>query len=193
MTRFVDSVIAYRILRLLVTPFDQTDAYRLGIIDAKGKELKRMSQLNTVSERDAYTILHRMVYRLKRIVEKVPIENKKLSSFAAALALVKENYHVEKEPIDLETQYLNKLNTDLNEEIQFIYDYYTNSKTLTFRQFMEEIAANNAGTPGVAGLTPDSVGVPVSVQKKIQKKSRVFRRGDLGNVESNQRVFGNIR
>lgn len=191
MSRFVDSVIAYRILRMLVTPFVETDAYRLGIIDAKGKELKRMAQLNTVSERDAYTILHRMVFRLKRIVEKVPIENKKLSSFAAALALVKENYNAEYEPIDLESQYIDKLNTNLNEEIQFIHDYYT--KTKTFRQFMEEIAGNNAGTPGVAGFTPDTVGVPVSVQKKIQKKSRVLRRGDLGNVESNQRVFGNIR
>ena len=61
MGRFIDSVIALRILRLLTTPFDKTDAYKMGIIDAKGKELKRMSQLNTVDERDAYTILHRMV------------------------------------------------------------------------------------------------------------------------------------
>ena len=73
MSRFVDSLIAYRILRLLVIPFEETDAYKLGIIDASGKELKRMSQLNTVAERDAYTILHRMIFRLKRIVQKVPI------------------------------------------------------------------------------------------------------------------------
>ena len=55
MGKFVDSIIAYRILKLLVTPFDQTDAYKLGIIDAKGKELKRMQSLNSVNERDAYT------------------------------------------------------------------------------------------------------------------------------------------
>ena len=57
MSRFVDSLIAFRIPKMLVTPFAETDAFRLGIVDAKGKELKKMSQLNTVEERDAYTIL----------------------------------------------------------------------------------------------------------------------------------------
>lgn len=90
MGRFVDSIIAYRILRMLTTPFNETDAYRLGIIDDKGKELKKMGSLNSVDERDAYSILHRMVFRIKRIIEKVPVENKKLVSFAAALSLIKE-------------------------------------------------------------------------------------------------------
>lgn len=57
MGRFVDSVIAYRILRMLVTPFEATDAYALGIIDAKGKELKKMSQLNSVDERDRKSVV----------------------------------------------------------------------------------------------------------------------------------------
>ena len=70
MGRFVDSLIAYRILTLLVTPFENTEAFKLGIIDKKGKELKTMQQLNTVQQRDAYTLLHRLVYRLKRIIEK---------------------------------------------------------------------------------------------------------------------------
>ena len=68
MGRFVDSVIALRILRILTTPFDQTDAYKLGIIDENGKELKRLSQLQQTNERDAYTILHRMIFRIKRII-----------------------------------------------------------------------------------------------------------------------------
>ena len=37
MGRLVDSVIAYRILRMLTTPFEDTDAFRLGIINTKGK------------------------------------------------------------------------------------------------------------------------------------------------------------
>ena len=78
MGKFVDSVIAFRILHMLVTPFENTEAFRLGIIDKKGNELKKMRELNTVEERDAYTLLHRLVYRMKRIINKVPIENKKL-------------------------------------------------------------------------------------------------------------------
>ena len=37
MSRIVDNLVAYRILSMLVTPFDETEAYKLGIIDAHGK------------------------------------------------------------------------------------------------------------------------------------------------------------
>ena len=190
MSRFVDSLITYKILRLLTTPFEETDAYRLGIIDAKGKELKKMSQLNSVQERDAYTILHRLVYRLKKIIERVPIENKKIVSYAAALALIKEQVELQKEPVNLEELYINKLNTQLDEEIQFIHNTLNHTYTLTFKQFLEDAPANNAGTPGVAGFTPDTVGVPVSVQKKRKK---MFRRDGVKNVDLDQRVFGNLQ
>lgn len=175
MSRFVDSVIAYRILRMLTTPFEETDAYRLGIVDAKGKELKRMRDLNNVDERDAYTILHRMIFRLKRIVEKVPVENKKLMSFAAALALIKEHANATTEPIDLEAQYLNKLHTDLTEDIQFIHNYTNNKYILPFRAFMEEAPANNAqATPGIAGLGPDLV--------VVRKRKKVLKRNEATNA-----------
>ena len=62
MGKFVDSIIAYRILKMLVTPFQDTEAYKRGIIDDKGKELRKMRDLNKVEDRDAYTILHRLVY-----------------------------------------------------------------------------------------------------------------------------------
>ena len=39
MSRVIDALIAYRILKLLVTPFNKTKAYALGIIDEKGKVL----------------------------------------------------------------------------------------------------------------------------------------------------------
>lgn len=176
MSRFVDSVIAYRILRLLVIPFNESEAYKLGIIDSKGKELKRMAQLNTVAERDAYTILHRMIFRIKRIIEKVPIENKKLSSFAAALALIKEHANDKYEPVDLETKFLDKLNTNLTEEMEFVEGFISKKNTLTFRQFWEDAPANNAAaTPGVAGLTGDP---PVSkkAQRRYKKLNLMFRR-----------------
>lgn len=176
MSRFVDSLIAYRILKLLTTPFEETEAFRLGIIDSQGKELKKMSQLNKVDERDAYTILHRLVFRLKKIIEKVPIQNKKLVSYAAALSLIKEEYNTNKECIDLEIKFLNRLDSNLTEEIEFVEQYVTNKNTLTFKHFMEEIPANNAGTPGVAGFTPDSVGVSKKAQQKYKSKNLLFRR-----------------
>lgn len=170
MGRFVDSVIAYRILRMLTIPFEDTDAYRLGIIDKNGKELKKMGSLNTVQERDAYSILHRMIFRIKRIIEKVPVENKKLASFAAALALIKE--HQEKEPLNLEELFLKKLNTDLTEELLIVEDFINKNNTMTFLQFLENAPINNAAaTPGIDGFTPETIGV--RKKKKIIKRNGV--------------------
>jgi len=178
MGRLVDSVIAYRILRMLTTPFEDTDAFRLGIIDAKGKELKPMRTLNSVNERDAYTILHRMVFRIKRIIEKVPVDNKKLVTFAAALSLVKENYQNNCEPIDLELQYINRLKADLTEEIKYVDENLHTIRIYTFKQFSEDAAApiaNNSGSPGVAGFTPDTLGVPKSKQPPLLKRKKVIK------------------
>lgn len=179
MGRFVDSIIAYRILKLLVTPFEDTDAFRLGIIDNKGKEKKRMAQLNTVAERDAYTILHRLVFRLKRIIEKVPLENKKLLNFAAALALIKEHYSNNYEPINLEEQFIDKLNSNLTAEMLLVEEFQ--KSTMTFRQFLEDAPANASSGGGVAGFTPDTVGVSKKAQKK---RTSIFRRGGVRNVSS---------
>ena len=77
---------------MLVTPFDATDAYRLGIIDANGTALKKIRNLNTTEEKDAYTSLHRLVFSLKRLIQKVPGGKSKLASLVAAYWLVKESY-----------------------------------------------------------------------------------------------------
>lgn len=185
MGRFVDSLIAYRILTLLVTPFENTEAFRRGIIDAKGKELKKMSDLKSVEDRDAYTLLHRLVYRIKKIIEKVPIDNKKIVSLAAAYSLIKEHLNNNKEPINLEEQYLKRLDYNLSEEVAYVEKLMEKNKMFTFKQFSEENGAvapvnNAAASPGIAGLGKD---VPVSVkaQKRYTSKNSkfMFRRGKV--------------
>ena len=44
MGRVIDALIAYRILKLLVTPFNRTKAFKMGIIDDKGKVLIKAKQ-----------------------------------------------------------------------------------------------------------------------------------------------------
>ena len=189
MGRFVDSIIAYRILKMLVTPFEDTDAFRQGIVDKDGKELKKMAQLNTVAERDAYTILHRLVFRLKRIVNKVPIENKKFLNLAAAYSLIKEHYEADREPINLEEQFLDRMKLDLVEETFLIESFFSKKNTLTFRQFAEDAPANSAGSPGVAGFTPDSMGVSVKAQKKHKS---ILRRDEVKYVQQSKRNLSKI-
>ena len=90
MSRVIDALVAYRVLKLLVTPFNRTKAFELGIIDAKGKVLKKSRDISDPKERNAYTLLIRFVFNLKRILQKVGIRGPLGSSAAAALAFFKE-------------------------------------------------------------------------------------------------------
>jgi len=80
----------YKFLRILTTPFASTDAFKLGIIDEKGKILKKKSKLKTIEEKEAYTMFDRLVWKLKRLMEKIPFGKTRLASYAAALWLIKE-------------------------------------------------------------------------------------------------------
>jgi len=86
-SRSVDLLIAYRIIKLLVTPFNRQEAYKTGIIDDKGKVLKKMKDLTTEKERSSYTMLHRFVFNLKRILQKFGLGSK-VGSFAVAMGLL---------------------------------------------------------------------------------------------------------
>ena len=48
MGRVIDALIAYRLLKLLVTPFKKTKAYQLGIIDDKGKVLIKAKEFQKI-------------------------------------------------------------------------------------------------------------------------------------------------
>ena len=90
-SRGADLYFVFRFLRLLTMDYKKTDAYKYKIIDAKGKPLKKSSELETTDEKASYTMLHRMVFKIRRLIEKVPIVGKSiLLNYAAALFLLKE-------------------------------------------------------------------------------------------------------
>ena len=103
MGRAIDLFVTYRFIKLLVTPFEKTDAYRLGIIDADGKRIlepgttNKPTTLRTIEEKSAYTVLHKLVFNIKKIFEKVPGLRTKLGTYAAALFLLKDTF---KESVD---------------------------------------------------------------------------------------------
>ena len=85
--RAVDLVITYRVVKLLATPFEKQEAFKYGIIDKEGKVLRKFRTLKTTKEKQSYTILHRFVFNLKRILARVGLGGK-LGSFAVALGLL---------------------------------------------------------------------------------------------------------
>ena len=83
--RAVDLVITYRVIKLLVTPFNKQEAFKQGIIDKDGKVLRKYRTLKTTAEKKSYTILHRFVFNLKRVLQKAGLGGR-LGTFAVALA-----------------------------------------------------------------------------------------------------------
>ena len=118
MSRAVDLFVTYRFLKLLVTPWNKQEAFKLGIIDKDGKSLKKARDLGKEEERASYTLLHRLVFNCKRIMGKIPFIRSQLGTYAAALFLLKEHYKIENLPEAQVTKYLleNKL-IDLNDSI----------------------------------------------------------------------------
>ena len=98
MSRVIDALVAYRVLKLLVTPFNKTKAFALGIIDEKGKvlikskEIKKMVNPQRTELRNAYTLLIRFVFNLKRMLGKLGVRGKIGSAAAAAIAFFKEEH-----------------------------------------------------------------------------------------------------
>ena len=98
MSRVIDALVAYRVLKILTTPFNKTKAFELGIIDAKGKVLIKSRQISKFNQkerkemRNAYTLLIRFVFNLKRMLAKIGLKGKLGSAAAAAVAFFKEEY-----------------------------------------------------------------------------------------------------
>ena len=95
--RAIDLFVTYRFIRLLTTPFNKTDAYKLGIIDKDGNRIKeegtnKATILRTSKEKNAYTVLHKLVFNIKKLFEKVPGLRTKVGTYAAALFLLKDTF-----------------------------------------------------------------------------------------------------
>ena len=83
LSRTADLFYAFKFLKLLTKPWTETKAFELGLIDNKGKVLKKAK---TSDEKSAYTVFNRLVFNVKRL-----LPGNKIASYAAALFLIKEH------------------------------------------------------------------------------------------------------
>ena len=103
MGRAIDLFVTYRFLKLLTSPFKKTEAYKLGIIDDNGHRIlkkgstKPAVDIATSAQRNSYTILHKLVFNIKKLFNKVPGLRTKVGTYAAALFLLKDTF---KESVD---------------------------------------------------------------------------------------------
>jgi hypothetical protein len=139
MSRIIDNLLAYKILSMLVTNFEDTKAYKLGIIDKEGKNLKKVGTLKSSEEKDAYTFLTRLVFNMKKIINKIGGENK-LKSLIAALFLVKEQYQSGNRSTALMEDKFEKITKLLDNNCSLVEE-----EILVKRFLNEEAPANSTG------------------------------------------------
>lgn len=92
-----DTIYTYRFIKLLVTPFEETKAYQLGLIDSNGERTKKKIENST--QRAALTPFHKLVFSIRKLMAVAPGGKSKLASYAAAWYLVKDNFKLKEENI----------------------------------------------------------------------------------------------
>jgi hypothetical protein len=167
MSRIVDNLIAYKILKMLVTNFTDTEAFKLGIIDAKGKNLRKANTLNTSEERDAYTFLNRLVFNMKKIINKLPGGESKTKSLVAALWLVKETYESGSRSTAMMQEKFDKLITMLDNRVSLV------EEELLVKKFLSE--EGEGGSMNVTGAAV-STDEPKIDKKNIKKFQLMAKR-----------------
>jgi hypothetical protein len=140
--KVVDLVLIYQFIKRLVTPFNKTEAYKLGLIDEKGKRVKKPE---TPEEEKAYGYFDRLVFNIKKLIERVPGGKSKLGSYAAALFLIRES--------DASKEYSEQ---ELIEGWMQAMDDLEKESNIELKDLMEDAPANVTGT-GVVGTGDDPV------------------------------------
>ena len=134
----------YQFIKKLVTPFEKTKAFKLGIVDEKGKILKRRRDLLTVDEKEAYTLSDTLIWNIKKLMGKIPGGKSRLASYAAALYLIKEQsngYNITEE--ELELQFFDYFEQIHNNDSEF--------DPVTLRK-LERVLEEDAPTTSVSGV-----------------------------------------
>ena len=121
---------AYFFVKKMATPFKKTKAFKLGIIDEKGKILKQMKDLESDEERKAYTLLDRVIWNIKKLMSFIPGGGSMLAGVAAATALLMKEemgYEVSDRLVQVMLEASRNPNTD-EDMIEKISDMWEKSK-----------------------------------------------------------------
>jgi len=143
----------YQFLKKLVTPFNKTKAFELGIIDETGKILKRRRDLEGSEEKDAYNLSDTLIWNVKKLMGKIPGGKSRIASYAAALWLIKEQqdgYKITEE--ELELQFFDQFEKMYNNDLEF--------DSATLKKF-EDILYEDSPTTAMGGGNIAVRGIPL--------------------------------
>lgn len=168
MNQLLDKEYALRILKMLATDFKDMPAYKKGIIDKDGNNLKKSYQLKTQDEKKAYTYLDRLVIILKKQIKR----NEKRGDFTLNKALSPALFVV-REQLDSGS----RATMNIEGKYQSLYelDVTLVEEELAVQLFFSEEGVGGAptnNTAGVAGLEKDGPTIHQNDIKKFRKMAR---------------------
>jgi hypothetical protein len=178
-----DTYFAFRFLRLLTTPWEKTGAYKLGIIDAEGKILRKPID---IAERSKYNIFHRLVFRIKRLLNKIPFGKTTVASYLAALWLIKEHTGISDKRIQSILHEVTGVDVDMNSLIESTWyvnedstlqaGVYTLARNIAFSSTGEELQIINTQVVVKENSIPAGsiLGVPVYEVCHVKTKQPLF-------------------
>ena len=67
-------------------------AYPLSAFSSLSHQCEKRKELKTSEEKNSFTLLHRLIFNLKRILHKIPLVKTKLGTYATALFLLKQHF-----------------------------------------------------------------------------------------------------
>lgn len=162
MNQAIDLAITYKFLKNLVTPFEKWPAYKLGLIDKDGNIIKPRKERLKQEEKDALGYFDVVTLNLRKLLGKLPGGKSAIATYAAAYLLLKEYPKKELkegfEPSEQQVAFM------LQEAIKEI----------------EEMEAITNTTAGIAGLTPDSIGVKKKAMIRYKKANQKQAPSRLG-------------
>ena len=190
--KYIDLFATYRFLRILTVPWEDQEAFKLGIIDGDGKRIKE-KKLTTSNEKDAYTMLHRMVFNFKRILSKIPLVKSKLGTYAASLFLLKE--HMKEDEYNLLVEYISetgKFDDELTKNINKLT--LTEALCLLKEENMDEVAlreqhkVSDLGPEGQFALINDFLGIRQSsgiqnFKKDPERAAKIIKAKDISDAD----------
>jgi len=174
-SRGADLYFVFRFLRLLTMDYKKTDAFKFGIIDNKGKALRKSADLES-KEKAAYTMLHRMVFKIRRLMEKIP--GGRFVNYAAALFLLKEqkDARIWTDDIYMKTKLMEFLETDWEADAKFLKEEVDNMDKKSFKSFLSENQDIEESQELQAMMALDDAGIEAVIDKKgkivIDKKDK---------------------
>ena len=160
MASALDMFISYKFIKVLTTEWEDMEAFDLGIIDNKGKVLRKYTSLSTSREQNSYTVFHRLIFNIKRLLEKLPFGKSKLVSFTAGLFLLKENA---KDMALLEN--IDKLSGNMLLDEEFEYFLQEQKKVVLPAGIYKLVSDVFVGGEGeVSGKRGDEINVPKNLE-----------------------------